>query len=243
MQSKDELKQLEMKEWYNNLAYYKAYPHKFFGNQSKYTQNFIQNVLQAYYPKKNEKVLDMGCGWGNISLTLQKEGIDVIGLDYSDVAISICKSYAEKEGLDPSKFVCRDATDTKIPPESFDVVYCADLVEHLYPLVYLKMVKEAHRVLKIGGRLIIYTPNPAHIIEILKKRNVILKKDVSHVDFKTMAKLRESLLTERFSIEKESYLESHIPCIRWVEKRLLRFIPLFRRRNLIIGVKQHKEGK
>jgi SAM-dependent methyltransferase len=37
------------------------------------------------------RVLDVGCGAGRVSLYLQKKGFDVLGIDVSPVAISVCK--------------------------------------------------------------------------------------------------------------------------------------------------------
>lgn len=238
MENTDRLKQESMREYYDNTDYYERAKNNFADKPNRFNQYTVKNALAIYLPKKGEKVIDIGCGWGNISLALQKIGLDVIGLDYSKKSIEICKKTAMKFGLAPTKFVCRDAVNTKLKPESFDVAYCCDFVEHLYPKIYEYLLGELYRILKKGGKLIIYTPNPSHFLEILRRHNIILKSEVSHVDYKTMARLKNSLITNGFIIKKAFFIESHLPILNLIEKMLLGFIPIFRRRNAVLAIKK-----
>jgi len=234
--NQDKIKQQQMKSYYNN-TFYESIPHSFADRETRFNQYMVKNVLSIYYPKKHEKIIDLGCGWGNISLALQKRGFSVLGIDYSEDSINLCKKTAEKLDLDSSRFICRDATDTGLKSNSFDVVYCADLVEHLYPAVYDELLIEVYRLLKKGGEFVIYTPNPSHLFEIMKKHNIILKKVVSHVDYKTMKRLKSSLTDNRFTVKKAFYCESHVPILDLIERLTLKFFPLFRRRNAVLAIK------
>ncbi|RLC08746.1 MAG: hypothetical protein DRI57_23425 [Deltaproteobacteria bacterium] len=235
--SEDKIKQEEMKTFYSNSSYYEDNKHNFADVSSKSKHYLINNVLSIYYPEKEEKIIVLGAGWGNISLALQKRGFNVISLDYSQQSIDICKRTAVKLDMDSSGFICRDATDTQFDDAFFDVAYCADLVEHLYPSVYNDLVKETRRILKKGGKFAIYTPNPSHFFEILKKHNIVLRKDISHVDYKTMPRLKESLSNQGFMIKKAFYIESHIPFLDVLERNLMKFVPFFRRRNAVLAIK------
>lgn len=238
MVNKDKIMQEEMRKHYDESSYYEDFKHNYADKKSRFKQYTIKNVLEIYSPLENEKIIDVGCGWGNISFTLQKKGFDVIGIDYFKKSIDMCKNCAKKLGLDENKFLCRDATDTKLSANSIDVVYCADLVEHLYPEIYLALLKEINRILKNGGKFIVYTPNPSHILEILKNHNIVLKKDITHVDYKNMHRLRKSISSNGFVISKSYYIESHLPFVCICEKLFMNFIPLFRRRNAILAIKQ-----
>ena len=114
---------------------------------------------------------------------------------------------------------------------------CADLVEHLYPDVYESVIQEAKRVLVDGGRLVIWAPHRGHFLEILKNNNVILKKDPSHVDYKSLKELTASLSEHGFAIRKAYYKESHLPVISLAEKLLMRWLPFFRRRIAVLAEK------
>lgn len=226
-----------MREYYNSSEYYEDKEYLYSQKPSAFIQHMIGRVMSIYQPAQGERILDMGCGWGNISLTLQKEGHNVIGLDYSTKSIDMCRKNARTLGLDDTKFVCRDATNTQFDDNSFDVVYCADLVEHLYPSVYLDMVKEVHRILAPSGKFVIYTPNPSHIIELMRSHNIILKQYHSHVDLKSMKRLKQTLQDNNFTIKRAFYMESHLPIMSMIERVFMSFIPLFRRRNAVLAVK------
>jgi len=202
----------------------------------RFTRYRIEKVFEIYMPKKGERVLDLGCGVGTISLELAKRGIDVIGLDYSQQAINICRSLSRELHLSV-EFALADATSTGFPPTSFDVVFCADLVEHLYPEIFKSLISETKRILKVGGKFIIWTPNPGHIIEFLKKRNMILKRDEGHVGYRTLRELRENLQEQGFRIDKAYHRESHLPIFYLLERLFQRIIPLMRRRNAVLATK------
>ena len=233
----DELKQEKMKEYYDNSDYFNGARYNFADEKGGFNEYITRNVLKIYYPNKDEKILDIGCGWGNISIALQKEKFDMTSLDYSLEAIKLCKDTAKKLNLDSTKFICRDATNTGLESGSVDVVFCGDLVEHLYPKVYEELLRETYRILRKGGKFIIYTPNPQHIFEMFRRHNIILKKAVSHVDYKTMDRLITSLNKNDFSIKKSFYIESHIPVFNKIEKLFMSSLSIFRRRNAVLAIK------
>ncbi|MBT3582977.1 class I SAM-dependent methyltransferase [Candidatus Woesearchaeota archaeon] len=71
------------------------------------------------------------------------------------------------KGLDlnySSKYVILgDATKTKFKANSFDVVLCLDIVEHIDISKHEILIKELKRILKPGGTLIFGSPNLAHL--------------------------------------------------------------------------------
>lgn len=97
---------------------------------------------------------------------------------------------------------------------------------------------EAWRILKPDGVLVIGTPNPRHILELMKRNNIILKEDVSHVDYKTMPVLVKSLRTHGFNIDRAYYYHSHLPVLSIAERLGMRFIPVLRRRICIKASKR-----
>jgi SAM-dependent methyltransferase len=62
------------------------------------------------------RALDVGCGAGRHSLYLQKKGFDVLGIDRSPLAISICKL----RGVKKAKVMSVEDVDFK--PNSFDTI-------------------------------------------------------------------------------------------------------------------------
>jgi SAM-dependent methyltransferase len=162
---------------------------------------------------------------------------EVVGIDFSEKSVEFCRRRLRETPLDNVRFECADATDTGLPDGAFDFVLAADLFEHLYPDVATGVAREAFRLLRPGGRFSAWTPHRGHVIEILKNRDIILARDVSHVDYKSMHDMRRLLSDAGFTIEKAYYAESHVPGLRVVERVLQPLVPLLRRRIAILGLK------
>jgi len=205
-------------------------------NKDRFSRYRLEMVFEIYSPEKGERILDLGCGVGTFALELARRGIDVVGLDYSQESIDICQRLADELNLKAS-FRLGEATDTGLESDSYDLIIAADLTEHLYPEVFRDFLAEAERLLKKGGRLLIWTPNPGHIFEFLKQRNIVLKRDEGHVGYKTLEQLKEELTDQGFTIEKAYHRHSHLPVWGFVEQYLQWAVPFMRRRNAVLAVK------
>ncbi len=220
----EQKEQPEMKEatitYYDDRYYDKRV--KNLTNLNSYFQKYrISKVLQIYTPKKNESVLDLGCGWGTFCFAVAPLCQEVTGLDFSRKSIVLCNQLLAKSGYSNIKLVCADAQNTGLGFESYDMIICADVVEHLYPEAFENVLNECRRLLKPGGKIVIWTPHRGHLLEILRSHHILLKPDITHVDYKSMACLLESLHRRRFSIQKAYYTESHLPAFCYLEKLLL----------------------
>lgn len=117
------------------------------------------------------RILDVGCGRGEIIRHCMEMGIEAYGIDYAEAAMSMtqevitaerAKLAAEGQDLTQVKAgVCRsDAKYLPFPTAYFDRVLMFDVVEHLYPWELHEAMLEVRRVLKADGRFIIHTaPN------------------------------------------------------------------------------------
>ncbi len=117
------------------------------------------------------RILDVGCGRGEIIRHCMEMGIEAYGIDYAEAAMSMtqevitaerAKLAAEGQDLTQVKAgVCRsDAKYLPFPTAYFDRVLMFDVVEHLYPWELHEAMLEVRRVLKDDGRFIIHTaPN------------------------------------------------------------------------------------
>ena len=106
--------------------------------------------------KNGEIVLDLGAGAGlDAFLAAEKVGKTgkVIGLDMTPEMIQKANSNAEKLGAKNVDFRAGDIEDMPIEDESIDVII-SNCVINLAPSKD-KVFKEAYRVLKAGGRMII----------------------------------------------------------------------------------------
>ena len=102
-------------------------------------------------------VLDLGCGLGGYSLALQARGARVVSADFSLATVA---------GLpDGLRLVCADARHLPFADATFDLVFCASLIEHVPDPV--GMLREIRRALKPGGLCYLsfppfYSPRGGH---------------------------------------------------------------------------------
>ena len=133
-----------------------------YGYWDSSTKNFheallnINKILAAKAGiKKEDKVLDAGCGIGGSSLWLAKNiGCNVTGISLSAKQVETANNLAKHEILQTlAKFEQQDFTATKYEAESFDIIWAIESVCHANDKS--KFINEAYRLLKKGGRLIL----------------------------------------------------------------------------------------
>ena len=147
--------------------------------------------------EKNTKILDVGCGRGEMVIYCAKKGAESIGIDYSNDAIKLAKEYSSKQSNNIQKLISfkqMDAKKLNFKDSYFDYVILTDVVEHLYDWELDLAIKEIKRVLKSDGILIMHTaPNknfndyaykyycyPVGTL-IIKIWNLILKKNYPNI--------------------------------------------------------------
>ena len=103
-----------------------------------------------------ERMLDLGCGDGEITMFLGEKlkAKEVYGVDIREEAVSI----ASHRGVRAYRLDLNNE-DLPFPDEFFDLVTSLEVIEHLVNPD--RMLREARRVLRKGGHLLISTPNLA----------------------------------------------------------------------------------
>jgi SAM-dependent methyltransferase len=205
----------------------------------RWTQLRMAQVLRMVVPQQGDHILDLGCASGATAHFCYQCGAQVTGVDSSALAIQKAK---ELFGNTTISFLERDVSHLyDIEDGSFDKAIATDLVEHINQDAFEGMIKESYRVLKPGGSLSIYTPNPDHIIERMKDRAFILTQNPTHIDIKTMERIVDTLTHAHFDIEMAYYTVSFIPVFKQLEF-MLKPLPLvgryFRYRICVKGVKK-----
>jgi len=101
----------------------------------------------------NLRVIDLGCGAGPVLSALRQDGVDVVGLDYSEDMLENARSRLRSAGLSDSNLFQGDCRNVPYPEASFDVVVCLGVISYLEH--YEPVLDEIHRLLKPGGTALI----------------------------------------------------------------------------------------
>lgn len=133
---------------------------EFLSSEGEYLSRRLSEALSVAGIAAGMKVLDIGCGRGEILRHTHEMGAQAYGIDYAAVAVRLSRQIAEQqEGL-PVGVYQSDAQVLPFPANSFDRVLMLDIVEHLYPDELARALAEARRVLRPGGRIVVHTaPN------------------------------------------------------------------------------------
>jgi 2-polyprenyl-3-methyl-5-hydroxy-6-metoxy-1,4-benzoquinol methylase len=113
----------------------------------------IPYLARRFFKEKNRVILDVGSGWGHCLIPLKSAGYNnlyAVDLDASS------REQLEREGI---KFYHLNIEKEEIPfqDSTVDIVLSFHLIEHLHDPTNL--LKEAFRILKDDGLLIMATPD------------------------------------------------------------------------------------
>ena len=108
--------------------------------------------------KPGEKVLDIGCGSGWLSLELARKGLDVIGFDASGDRINTAKHFSKinpyKKNFGRLKYLAGDINEISFPDNYFDTLVVWDSLHHFPNLD--EILAKSSRWLKAGGELVVF---------------------------------------------------------------------------------------
>jgi len=112
-------------EWYQADDVAEAYDDKRFSEGGEYIDHREkQAVLSALGPVEGKRILEVACGTGRFTVTLAKQGADMVGLDISAAMLVQGRSKAAKVGVDDRvAFMLGDAARLPFPDDHFDAVF------------------------------------------------------------------------------------------------------------------------
>ncbi|MFC1790077.1 class I SAM-dependent methyltransferase [Patescibacteria group bacterium] len=122
------------------------YTQKYFDYWQKEDKAYIERFLRLLSP--GARILDVGCGPGNLAAYFTKKGFPVVGIDLSQAMLKIARQKAPG-----AEFKSMDIRDLQFSPNSFEAIISA------YSLVYVpkKETEETllgfKRVIKSEGYL------------------------------------------------------------------------------------------
>lgn len=126
-------------------------------------------VRFSYFSKaigelKGLKILDLGCGGGLLAEEFAKKDANITGIDIAENAVKVAINHASINKL-KIDYVVGSAENIPMGNNVFDVVVCADCLEHVNNLE--KVISETSRVLKPGGKFCYLTLNRTILSKII----------------------------------------------------------------------------
>jgi cyclopropane fatty-acyl-phospholipid synthase-like methyltransferase len=116
-----------------------------------------------FQDKKSVKILDIGCGRGNISMPLASLSYQVTGIDLDANSI---EEINKKNNFNNAEFRVQDANTLDVN-DKYDFIIASEVVEHIKePEKFLKFLKN---ILNEKGFLIITIPNGKSLEERIRK--------------------------------------------------------------------------
>jgi len=118
--------------------------------------NKIQHIIKKLNIKRDQKVLDIGCGWGGLALEIaRKTDCEVTGITLSENQLKYATQKAKELNLDNQvKFKLIDYRELN---EKFDRIVSVGMFEHVGRKFYKKFFKQVERLLKDDGVSLIHT--------------------------------------------------------------------------------------
>ena len=118
--------------------------------------NKIQHIIKKLNIKKDQKVLDIGCGWGGLAIEIaRKTNCEVTGITLSENQLKYATQKAKELNLDNQvKFKLIDYRELN---EKFDRIVSVGMFEHVGRKFYKKFFKQVERLLKDDGVSLIHT--------------------------------------------------------------------------------------
>ena len=115
------------------------------------------NFIDGHAEIAGKKVLDVGCGGGILCESMSQRGAQVSGIDMGEAPLNIAKLHALESKLSISYQQITVEVLAEQQPESFDVVTCLEMLEHVPDPS--SIIKACFNLCKPGGQVFFSTLN------------------------------------------------------------------------------------
>jgi len=118
--------------------------------------NKIQHIVKKLNIQSNQKVLDIGCGWGSLAIDIAKStNCEVTGITLSKNQYNYCIKKAKELNLENQ--VTFKLIDYRLLDEKFDRIVSVGMFEHVGRKFYNKFFNQIQKLLNDDGVSLIHT--------------------------------------------------------------------------------------
>jgi len=165
---------------------------------------YIVDVTNLKVPFKG-RILDIGCGIGNICRQLGYYEYDLIGIDSDVKSIELAKSKNSKSNV---KYFNVDVYQYLNDEKFFNAVICSEVLEHLIDPE--SIIKLAHKILRDDGVFVVTVPNGNGPRELFVTRPIIWIRDNSNILWKILSSIKIFLGYKGETIHSKSENLEHL---------------------------------
>lgn len=115
----------------------------------------VNAVLARAAVAPGDRVVDLGCGSGQLTLPLARQGAVVTGVDISPKMVELLRNRAASSNLDTVTGLVASMEQAQFEPASLDLVVSNYALHHLQDRDKQDVLKRAAGWLRPGGRLIV----------------------------------------------------------------------------------------
>ena len=118
--------------------------------------NKIQHIIKKLNIQPNQKVLDIGCGWGSLAIDIARStNCEVTGITLSQNQFDYCVKKVKKLNLENQ--VTFQLTDYRELNEKFDRIVSVGMFEHVGRKFYKRFFNQIEKLLNDNGVSLIHT--------------------------------------------------------------------------------------
>lgn len=184
-----------------------------FVNIVKIRNSYCESQAEKHL-RKNAKILDVGCGTGDLVINLLQKKYDAYGLDFAKGMIIKAKNHAKKLNFDVNRFTLSSFFDFN-SNESFNMVSANGVIEYISTDELDKFIKQARKILKNNGIFVLESRN--RLFNAISFNNYtkdeIKIKEINHIleeciVFNNISTMRQ-LLNSKFKSKIKKNLKKH----------------------------------
>ena len=112
-------------------------------------------VVAAVNVQPGDRVIDLGCGVGPVSLPLAERGAQVLAVDENPAMLSRLDKIARDRSLSGLEVLTRPIDRLSLPPASADLIVTSYALHHLRDVDKQRIVADAYHWLRPGGTLVV----------------------------------------------------------------------------------------
>jgi 2-polyprenyl-3-methyl-5-hydroxy-6-metoxy-1,4-benzoquinol methylase len=149
------------------LSMYEGKPVAYFDFVVRERMAKVLDLVRKNSASGPRKILDIGCGSGEITVNLLKAGHTVQGVDYSECMVQSSRLTAAQAGFpDSGLFLRADVEHLPHEKNTFDIVICVGVLSYLSEVD--RAVDEIRRVLKKDGIAIMTFRNKCRLTRVFR---------------------------------------------------------------------------